>query len=132
MLGLTLAHVCWKPSSGQFGDSVLRTTVQDNRLPSQRRRRDPYGPNRMSDIMVAIPERSFSIFPRFTPMDGSQTDEERLRRERMKKLGKWMRGKFCPEFEPMLLRRIVVEPWLHFQTVKSRYEDVAFRRMQVA
>ena len=62
----------------------------------------------MSDIVVAIPKRSFSIFPRFTPKDGSQTDEERLRRERMKEFGKVMRGKFCSEFESMqaLLRSL--------------------------
>jgi hypothetical protein len=49
----------------------------------------------MSDIVIAVAKCSLSIFPRFSPMNRGQAEEEGAGWERSQQAGESIRREFC-------------------------------------
>ncbi len=74
----------WKPHAAktkEAGDGAMARAVEKHQSPAESRCRDTHGGKRVSDIVLALPERALTILPGFPPMDRRQTHEEGSRRE---------------------------------------------------
>ena len=51
-------------------------TVEEEEFPAQGSRREAHRPQRMTDIVLAVPERALAILPGLSPKNGREPHEE--------------------------------------------------------
>ena len=86
----------------------------------------------MADIVVTVAKRSFAILPSLSPVNGSQTEEKRPWRKWSQQPSHLLGRKLGSQFQSMYFRRVMIQPGFEIESVDLRYNEVAFRRMQIA
>ena len=102
--------------------------IEEVEGPSERGGGEPQGPQRVTDIVLAVPKCTFAILPGLAPVNGREPDENRALRK--------CRGKVRPDhgvdiraaLDAMLLRCVVVDAGTLVDRGHWRQERVSFRR----
>ena len=76
MLPLRAGVVGIAVESEKLGQGRATDAVEKADFPPEGGRRESHRPQRVADIMLAVPERALSIFPGLAPKNGRQPDEE--------------------------------------------------------
>ncbi len=69
MFRLHPAEIVYAVGSQYPRGLVLIGSIQQRHLPTECRRRNTRGPDRMADIVVAVAKRPLAVLPGFPPMD---------------------------------------------------------------
>src|SRR5262245_46288526 len=74
LFSLGVDKVAVAVQANKFRNVPMRPGGNELGPPSQHRRRQADGRNRMTEIVLAIPERALAVLPRLAPMDRRQRD----------------------------------------------------------
>src|ERR1035438_1948696 len=99
--------------------------IEEAEFPPEGRRREPHRPQRMTDIVLAVPERTLAILPGLPPMNGREPHEESALRKRCRQ--------GCPDqgieiraaLEAVRLRCVVVDAGTVVDRVQLRQKGVS-------
>jgi len=76
MLSLRAGVVDITVESEKLRYDVITHTIEEAEFPSQGGSRKAQGPQRMTDVVLAVPERTLAILRGLSPMNGREPDEE--------------------------------------------------------
>ena len=115
----------------ELRDGGVVHAVEEEEFPSESCGREAHCPERVADVVLAIPERALAILPGFSPVNGGEPDEERALRKRG--------GQPCPDLgielraslEAVLLGCVVVDAGTFAEAAERREERVALGRVEV-
>ena len=132
LLALGACEILGSIQAEQVVDRLVGQAMQQHCAPAQGRGGDPQRADRVSDVMLAIAEGTFAVLPRLAPVDRRQADQKRLRREPAHQRRAQRSVAVRSPFEPVLARRVVVQPRLVAKAGQRADQQVGFGRMQVA
>ena len=132
MLALGACEILGSIQTEQVVDRFVGQAMQQHCAPAQGRGGDPQRADRVSDVMLAIAEGTFAVLPRLAPVDRRQADQKRLRRELAHQRRAQRSVAVRSPFEPVLARRVVVQPRRVAKSGQRADQQVGFGRMQVA
>ena len=85
----------------QHGELLVGDRFQQPRFPAQRRRRDRYGCDRVTGVMLAVAKRPLAVLPRLPPVDRAEADEDRAGRQALSQSFPLLSFELDPAFEPV-------------------------------
>ena len=112
-------------------DLAVGQCLEQGQLPAQRRRGQPQCAECMSDVVLAISKRAFTVLPRLAPVHRAEPDQKRLRTERCRQLVEVRLGEFGSSFEGVQLGCVVVDTGPVAQPLLRPDHQIAFGRMQI-
>src|SRR5262245_50965130 len=131
MFWFNLCKVIYPIGPQQMRYSVLFQAIEQYHVPSEGRSGDPSCPDRMADIVVAVPERSFAILPCFPPMNGREPEEKCVPRKWGQEPIHLVCGKFSASLESMRFGRVMIEPRAQLKSLDPRQNHITFSWMQI-
>src|SRR5271166_5805986 len=99
--------------------------------PPQHSRGEAQRAERMSDVVLAVPEGPFAILPGFSPVDGREPNEEGTLRKCARQRGPDERDDLCTTFEARFLWGVVVNARTRMDALHRWQHGISLRRVEV-
>ncbi len=129
LLAFRLEIVLVAIETRECGDVGARPLGQQPRVAPGHRRGQAHSRDRVPHVVLTVAERTLAVFPRFSPMDGRQSDQPAVRLH--PGVSPCRRIECAAPLETMAIGRVVIDAGRIAEPGRFTNDDVRFGRMEI-